>query len=330
MTCDSLLPNPSSARPLSGHAARYGALFLLALTALGVGLTGCGTTKQNMATEQMLNSDAVDAAVAKIDFTPLAGHEVYFETKYMTSYKGTGFVNSDYVISSLRQQMAAAGLHLQDTADTADFILEGRVGTLGADAHEVVYGIPSNSAISSAASVAATAATGVAAAPTMPELSLARRNEQAAAAKIGIFAYDKQTRDVVWQSGSSVAKATAKDLWVFGIGPFQRGTIYEGKVRFAGETADAPIAGNREGINGPIAAYTQEHVYRTPERKQHPEIMQASGESSEPLPAGGWVSRTEGAGSWSGSGVIPASGQSVEPIEQGVRKTEPPRLEKPY
>lgn len=244
-------------------------------------LTGCGTTKQNTATEQMLNSDAVDAAVAKIDFTPLAGQRVFFDTTYMQNYKGIGFVNAEYVISSMRQQMVAAGLLLQAEIKTADYVVEGRVGALGTDSHEVVYGIPSNSAVSAAAS-AASAVSGVPMAGSIPELSVSRRADQAGAAKIGAFAYDKETREAVWQSGTSVARATAKDLWILGIGPFQRGTIYNGKIRFAGNALDGPAGGRREGLNGPIAAYREEMIFQVPRRKDRSQYADSPGDAQKP------------------------------------------------
>src|SRR5690606_5395103 len=37
---------------------------------------GCGTTRDKLATEQLLLSDAVDRAVARIDFSPLKGEKV--------------------------------------------------------------------------------------------------------------------------------------------------------------------------------------------------------------------------------------------------------------
>lgn len=267
--------NTSLALPLQRLCLHL--LLLWTAFTLVICCTGCGTTKQNMATEQMLNSDAVDAAVAKIDFTPLSGEKIYFDTKYMTNYKGVGFVTSEYVISSLRQQMSAAGILIQNEMDTATYVIEGRIGVLGTDSHEVVYGIPSNSPLNSAAQVAAATTTGAPVPATIPELSLARRNDQAASAKIGLFCYEKSTREVVWQSGSSVAKATAKDLWVMGIGPFQKGSIYRGKVRFAGETNDTPIPGTREGYNGPIVAYAEERIFKKPIPDSPPEVLQASG-----------------------------------------------------
>lgn len=230
-----------------------------------IGLSGCGTTKANTATEQLLNSDAVDAAVAKIDFTPLRGQLVFFDTQYMVNYKGVGFVTSEYVISSLRQQMMAAGLLLQTKLEDADYVLEGRIGTLGLDSHEVVYGVPASS-LNAAASAAATLS-GVPVSPTIPEMSLGRRNAQTGAAKIGVFAYERDTREAVWQSGISVARSSAKDIWFFGVGPFQRGSIYRGKTRFAGDAEDAPIAPKREGFNGSIAGYREETIFHQPEPK---------------------------------------------------------------
>ena len=51
-------------------------------------LAGCGTTKTRNATEQLLISDAVDRSIAVIDFAPLAGKTVYFDTKYLVTVKG--------------------------------------------------------------------------------------------------------------------------------------------------------------------------------------------------------------------------------------------------
>lgn len=248
---------------------------------------GCGTTKQNLATEQILNSDAVDGAVAKIDFTPLEGQRVFFDTQFMKDYKGIGFVDSNYVISSLRQQMLAAGLLLQEQADTADFILEGRIGTLGADNHEVVYGIPASKGLNAAASVAATAA-GVPAVSGIPELSWARRHDQVAAAKIGIFAYERRSREAVWQSGMSVAMATQKDLWLFGVGPMQKGSITGGNLKFENNSLTDPMVERREGINGPIVSYRKEAIFRQPEpttpqfwvdRPEHTGMVEQAGHS---------------------------------------------------
>jgi len=92
-------------------------------------------------------SEAVDQAVAKLDFQHIANHKVYLDTSYVRPVKSPGFVSSLYVISSIRQQLAAAGCRIQDSRDDADIIVEPRIGTLGADGHEVTYGIPKTGGI---------------------------------------------------------------------------------------------------------------------------------------------------------------------------------------
>jgi hypothetical protein len=128
-------------------------LIAIYLSFLAVVVSGCGTTKGQVATEQMVVSDAVDRSVASINFRRLAGKRVYLDTQYMKSVKGPGFVNSDYIVSSLRQQMVAAGCRLEEKPDEADYIVEARVGALGTDQHDVTYGIPASTALSSAASL---------------------------------------------------------------------------------------------------------------------------------------------------------------------------------
>ncbi len=199
-------------------------------------LGGCGTTKSRLATTQLLLSDAVDRSIAKIDFSPLAGRRVYLDTKYIKTVKGLGFVNSDYIVSSLRQQMLAAGCYLEEEPDQAELIAEVRVGALGTDAHDVTYGIPASNALSSASSLVPNAPP----IPMIPEISLVKKADEVAAAKIAVFAYHRETRQAYWQSGLSQTNSFAKDTWVFGAGPFQRGTIHDG-TQFAGENLDLSL-----------------------------------------------------------------------------------------
>ena len=137
---------------------------------LGCVLCGCGSTKSRSATEQLLVSNAVDRSVASIDFRPLSGRSVYLDTQYVQSVKGLGFVNADYIISSIRQQMLAANCHLEEDRNKADYIAELRVGALGSDAHYVTYGIPPSNSLSTAASLVPNAPP----IPLIPEISLAK------------------------------------------------------------------------------------------------------------------------------------------------------------
>ncbi|EMI17932.1 putative secreted protein [Rhodopirellula maiorica SM1] len=201
----------------------------LAWMVLAAAVTGCGTTQEQLATQQLVLSKAIDRSVAGIDFRPLSGRKVYLDTSYLRQAKDVGFVNADYVTSSLRQQIAAAGCLLQDTNKDADIVVEARIGTLGADEHRVTFGIPENNGLASAASMLPNAPSF----PAMPEFSLARRDSREGAAKIAAFAYERDSRQVVWQSGIRESNATARDTYVFGIGPFQSGSIRE-RTKLAG------------------------------------------------------------------------------------------------
>ncbi len=202
---------------------------LVSCALLLAGLSGCGITKMQEATDQMVLSEAVDHSIAAIDFRPLAGKKVFLDTSYIKAIKGSAFVNADYITSSLRQQVVAAGCLLQENQKDAELIIEARCGTLGSDGYQTTYGIPASNAVSSAAQLLPSSP----ALPSIPEISLARRESSEAAAKIAAFAYDSETREPVWQSGTSQATASAKNLWVLGVGPFQGGTIRD-HTRFVG------------------------------------------------------------------------------------------------
>jgi hypothetical protein len=210
----------------SSGRSRSTTVLLLLLTLLPI---GCGTTKSYDATEQLLLSEAVDNSIAVIDFRPLSGQKIFFDTQYIKNVKALSFVNSDYVISSLRQQMTGAGCLLQDTVELADLVVEGRCGTLGADSFQVTYGIPANSFLSNVAQ----AVPGAPPIPIMPDLSVARRESREGATKIAAFAYDRLTREAVWQSGTSQSSTTSRDTWILGIGPIQTGSIRR-KTRWIG------------------------------------------------------------------------------------------------
>lgn len=217
-----------------GH--RVGLLLALCMT-----LTGCGKSMQHSATEQLVLSDAVDRTVSAIDFTPLAGAKCYLDSTKLPSVKSSSFVNAPYVISSLRNQLIAAGCLLAESKTDAEVIVEPRLGTLGTDEHEVTYGIPSSSLLSQAASLVPTAPP----IPTIPEISLAKKDDQTGAAKLAVFAYHAETGRPIWQSGMSVARSTARNTWVFGVGPFQSGTVYD-SPQFAGSRI---ALANAEGVS---------------------------------------------------------------------------------
>ena len=76
----------------------------------------------------------------------------------------------------------------------------------------------------------------------LPEIALMKKSDQRGVAKIAVFAYNRVTGRAVWQSGTAEATSQVKDTWVFGAGPFSRGTIRK-RTELAGEPlADHPNA----------------------------------------------------------------------------------------
>ncbi len=197
----------------------------LALAAVALVATlGCGTTRQSntarTATEQLLISDAVDRTVQQINFNVLAGEAVFFDTSQMNEV-----VDKGYVISCMRQHLLACGCVMKEKKEDATFIIEPRVGVVGTDSNDLMFGIPAFSVPQ--------VATGSVLPSSVPEIAFAKRRDQMGVAKIAVFAYRRETGEPVWQSGMAMNKSTANDIWLFGAGPFQKGTIYD-ETRFAG------------------------------------------------------------------------------------------------
>ena len=243
-------------------------------------LTGCGKTIRNTATEQLILSDSVDRAIRSIDFSPLGGRACFLDAQFVNSPKSTTFVNADYVLSSVRNQLVAAGGILVESKKDAEVVVEPRLGVLGANENEVTYGIPSSNIVSQAAAIMPTAPP----VPTIPEISFARKNYQMAATKLAVFAYDATSGTPIWQSGVATARSNARDTWLFGVGPFQSGTIYE-KTRFAGAKISLPLIGDK-GRNDrrQTISLDEEFVFaRPPEPLSEPEnaVQHASAETVE-------------------------------------------------
>lgn len=214
--------------PLSPRFARFHCAVVCALLA-AASSAGCSVTKSRLATEQLVIADAIDHAVSQVDFSPLSGRKVFFDKQFILASNApnrlpTQTSNAEYVISSLRQQMLAYNCLLQDKAEDAEVIIEARLGALGSDGNEATYGLPTGVVIRTAAAALAPGGDSL---PSLPDLSLGRRNHQLGAARIGVFAYDQKTREPLWQAGVRTGNSQARDLWVLGLGPFQHGRIYD-------------------------------------------------------------------------------------------------------
>jgi hypothetical protein len=192
--------------------------------------TGCGTTRMSdtlrTGTEQVLLSSAIDRAINDMDFSSLEGKDVYFDPQYLKGVSDEG-----YIVSSIRQKLLAAGIHLKGSRDEATYIVEARAGAVGTNRQDVLLGVPQVNLPSTAM------ASGVPS--VIPEIPLAKSTQQKGVAKLAVFAYNQVTGLAVWQSGTIPITADAKDTWLLGMGPFQRGSIYN-RASFAGERVMLP------------------------------------------------------------------------------------------
>lgn len=218
---------PDSWRLTTLHARSM--IWLIAGAAL-ILQCGCGSTTQRTATEQLLLSEAVDNSVNQIDFSPLTGCRVYLDTTPLKAATGQSTINGEYLASALRQKILAARCLLQENRDAADIIIEARCGVLATNGHEVIYGLPASNGLSSLSTIG-----GGPVLPPIPEMSVGRMNVVAGMSKVAVFAYDRETREPVWQSGTLRAETNSRSMWVFGAGPYVRGNVYD-RPRFIEST----------------------------------------------------------------------------------------------
>lgn len=209
----------------------------IAVGFLVAALAGCGTTRSTdtarTATEQLLISDAIDRAVQAIDLEPLANQTVYLDESRLK-----GVTDRNYLVSTLRQHLLASGCTLKNERDEADFIVEARAGAVGTDRNDLLFGIPATNVPQILPFQGVPAA--------IPEVPLAKRRDQRGIAKISLFAYHRETGLPVWQSGLAVRESSSNDVWVFGAGPFEHGTVQRSK-RLAAQSKEESSQRHKNG-----------------------------------------------------------------------------------
>jgi hypothetical protein len=184
------------------NISRHVACLILALF-----LSGCTTTRKTdtarTAREQLLISNAVDQALAKVDFAAFQGQRVLVEEKYIDC------TDKAYVVGSVRHRLMLNGATIATKPEEADVVMELRSGGVGTDDADSYLGIPQ------------IVLPGML---TLPEVKLVTRTRQTALAKIGMVAYDAKSSQVLGAGGVSSSLSDDNNLYVFGVGPFQSGT----------------------------------------------------------------------------------------------------------
>ncbi len=298
--------------------------WLYALLLIAGGAAGCGTTKWSdsprTATEQLLVSDAVDRAISAIDFSALNDNSVYLDTRFIETT-----LDHNYVVSTLRQHMLASGCIIMDKPDEADYVVEVRTGSLGTNRNDVLVGMPATQLPSMGLMPTAAA---------IPEIALSKRTSQQAVCKIAVFAYDRMSGRPVWQSGNRKVASTAKDTWLFGTGPFQRGHIYDG-TSFAGEKLKVPLLSKRKSQAPPTTSVgTERRFDRSTENRLDDSGRVENAGYSTPLPGvsapradqlpGGAPSTAEKPSPNAGASAAPPRRAAYTPPVTNPAKSTPP------
>ena len=226
---------------------------LVVLFALGL-VVGCGTTKfsdtSRTATEQLLISSAMEDLVDQYDYSRLAGLKVFVKTANSTT-------DGDYLKSLVRQQVAANGAFVKDSEDDADYIVEIAPGAVGTNRYELMYGIPETKipAIGTASN-----------ATSIPEFALIKRTDQKAQIKLRMWAYNKETGAIIWQSGVNTQSSQLRDRWIFGAGPFTTASYDNWGVRLGGDKA-IPQSFSEDGLENERTSVTAEAAYHELDEK---------------------------------------------------------------
>jgi hypothetical protein len=209
----------------------------------------------------------------------LAGKKVFLDDAPIR-----GMTDAAYLTSAVKQHMLASGAIVKDAKDQADYIAELRAGAVGTNRHDLLFGVPALSV--------PTFPTLTGIPSQIPEIPFVKKTDQQAVAKIALFVYNRTTGRIVWQSGANLEQSRAKDVWVFGAGPFQRGTIYEG-TNFAGDRLSIPLIdldGDQQSHRGHVSVADQAFFIEPVEKEQPkgPEKVAgaASGGGANVVPAG--------------------------------------------
>jgi hypothetical protein len=171
---------------------------------------GCASTKTTntarTAQEQLLISNSIDQALDKVDFNAFGGAKVFIDEKYLDC------VDKQYLVGSVRHRVLRSGASLVEKADEADIVVEVRSGGVGTNTSDMFVGSPAL-AVPGPFPI------------SLPEVRLLSKQAQMGIAKIGIVAYDAKSREMLGDGGMTMAQSDDSNWYVFGIGPYQNGTV---------------------------------------------------------------------------------------------------------
>jgi hypothetical protein len=164
-------------------------------------LAGCTTVHVtepiHTATEQLLITQAVDDAVAKMDVSFVSGARIFVDTSYVDQARDRNVQFARYMMGAVRDRLLRSGALMANDRASADVIVELRSGGQSVDHNTLFIGLPS---IPLPLFLLAPTATNTI---TFPELALFKRDRQTGVAKLAITAYRQSTGALAGSSGPS-------------------------------------------------------------------------------------------------------------------------------
>ncbi|MEQ9488090.1 MAG: hypothetical protein RIM72_03730 [Alphaproteobacteria bacterium] len=153
---------------------------LFGLLMLGLVVAGCADNRESQpartATEQLIFSRAVDRVSDSLALEIPVGSKVFMDSQYVEG------VDSKYLVASLRDRILRHGGRLVESRESADLVIEPRVGAMSIDRKTTLFGIPSFPIpIPLVGNV------------EFPELAIYKRDQQQGVIKLAITSFDAKT-----------------------------------------------------------------------------------------------------------------------------------------
>jgi len=173
------------------------------------------TKTSESGSQQLLLNSSADSVISSFDFSPLSGRLCYLDTS------GLGEESDGYLPYRIREQMSFHGVRLAESSAQADIIVEAGLAAYGTDAEKDEFGIVEADAI--------------------PDFSLCIRGTQFGVAKLSMFAWEKESGQAIWHSGTMRADSYLEIHSAIGSLPTYSGTIQHPANRIQRQRPAKPL-----------------------------------------------------------------------------------------
>ena len=155
--------------------------------------------------EELLVSTSIDRSISSLDpeaIGRLKGFKVFISSTYIKT------LDQEYLIGSLRDLLLSNGALVVDALEDAEMIVEIRSGANSLDNSTATLGISEDQSLPNPVTGAPVA---------LPEIAFYKKENNYAATKIAVIAYQAKSREHVFSSGTLLGGAYDKHFQLLGI-----------------------------------------------------------------------------------------------------------------